>query len=91
VRQQFKELQVKASSFESPIHEGLITFLAFVASCLEVNQNNRPPAETLAKQFNELYTRLDIAVASNRGSLSLSQKEETISMSKTAKLESKVD
>ncbi|KAL9062403.1 MAG: hypothetical protein Q9157_008951 [Trypethelium eluteriae] len=76
VEQQLEELQVEASSFDPSIHDGLVTFLALVASCLVVCQNNRLPSETLAAQFKESYKRLDTAQVSERGALSLSRRGE---------------
>ncbi|RYP05076.1 hypothetical protein DL765_009955 [Monosporascus sp. GIB2] len=66
VTQQLEELKVKASSFSPPIDEGLISFLTFVATCLEVDEDKRPLAKTLAEQFMGLYTKLDKAMASKR-------------------------
>ncbi|RYP62420.1 hypothetical protein DL770_009595 [Monosporascus sp. CRB-9-2] len=75
VTQHLEELQVKASSFESPLHEVLILFLNCVSSCLEVKDDKRPPAETLAEQFQDLYMRLNKAIASKRGSQAFSPAE----------------
>ena len=64
MRQQLRKLHMKASSFDPPMHETLTSFLAIITSCLEVNEDKRPLAETLAKQLKELYTRLDKAIPS---------------------------
>ncbi|RFU28990.1 hypothetical protein B7463_g7332, partial [Scytalidium lignicola] len=55
VAQQIEELRAKASSFEPPLRECLISFLVFMSSCLEVNADDRPPADALASQLKDLY------------------------------------
>ncbi|OTA69478.1 kinase-like protein [Hypoxylon sp. EC38] len=78
ITQQFEVLQTKASSFEPPLRESLLSFLVFVSSCLEVDEDKRPSANNLAGQLNDLYVRLNKAVASKHGSLASLEEEHCV-------------
>jgi len=44
------------------MREIFTTFLAIIRSCLEINKNNRPRAESLAIQLKELYKKMESAM-----------------------------
>ncbi|KAK3381871.1 kinase-like domain-containing protein [Podospora didyma] len=63
------KVESKLSKLDPPIRKGLTSFLTLAASCLEVDEDKRPSAATLAEQFKKLSTVMGKSMELKKGEM----------------------
>lgn len=57
--QQLQKLYRIVPTLDPPMQETLLVFLAVITSCLEIDEDKRPMAQTLARQLQTMHERLE--------------------------------
>lgn len=58
---QLEKLRAEARNLRPPTSYLLISSLKYVKHCLEINQEDRPSSEALAKRYQSLYEMISLA------------------------------